>query len=56
MTMSEPILSSGFNVTKKLENIPKLMTNKQESDSFVVIEEEMIMTFGAAQHNPETAK
>lgn len=32
------------------------MTNKQESDSFVVIEEEMNMKFVPVRHNPETAK
>lgn len=32
------------------------MTNKQELDSFVAIEEEMNMKFVPVQHNPETVK
>lgn len=42
-------------ILKEDENIPKFMTNKQESDSLVVMEEE-VNTFGPVQHSPESAK
>lgn len=42
-------------ILKEDENIPKFMTNKQESDSLVVMEEEA-NTFGPVQHSPESAK
>lgn len=32
------------------------MTNKQGSDPFTATEEEMTITFGPVQHNPEPAK